>query len=32
MGGLTDHTFKLIPMVEAGTKGLWPWEGEHGEE
>lgn len=26
MGGLTDHTFGLIPLLEAGTKGAWPWE------
>ena len=26
LGGLTDHTFKLIPMLEAGESGKWPWE------
>ena len=26
LGGLTDHTFKLIPMLEAGETGKWPWE------
>ena len=25
MGGLTDHTFKLIPLIEAGQAGRWPW-------
>jgi len=25
MGGLTDHTFRLIPMIEAGRTGTWPW-------
>lgn len=26
LGGLTDHTFKMIPMLEAGETGQWPWE------
>ncbi|HEY6020473.1 MAG TPA: TROVE domain-containing protein [Candidatus Paceibacterota bacterium] len=26
LGGLTDHTFKMIPMLEAGESGRWPWE------
>jgi hypothetical protein len=26
LGGLTDHTFKTIPMVEAGLAAGWPWE------
>jgi len=26
LGGLTDHTFKLITMLEAGNSGKWPWE------
>lgn len=26
LGGLTDHTFKMIPMIEAGTTAGWPWE------
>jgi hypothetical protein len=26
LGGLTDHTFKLITMLEAGDSGKWPWE------
>ncbi len=25
MGGLTDHTFRLIPTLEAGQTGTWPW-------
>lgn len=25
LGGLTDHTFRLIPMLEAGHAGAWPW-------
>lgn len=27
LGGLTDHTFKLIPLIESGAAGKWPWEG-----
>lgn len=26
LGGLTDHTFKMITMLEAGESGRWPWE------
>jgi hypothetical protein len=26
MGGLTDHTFAIIPLVEAGQQAKWPWE------
>jgi len=26
LGGLTDHTFKMITMLEAGESGKWPWE------
>lgn len=26
LGGLTDHTFKMITMLEAGDSGKWPWE------
>jgi TROVE domain len=26
MGGLTDHTFGAIPLIEAGVAGVWPWE------
>ncbi|MFD3594311.1 TROVE domain-containing protein [Nocardia sp. NPDC058640] len=25
-GSLTDSTFKLVPLLEAGTDGGWPWE------
>lgn len=24
-GGLTDHAFRLIPLLEAGRSGTWPW-------
>lgn len=24
-GGLTDHAFRLIPLLEAGRDGAWPW-------
>jgi hypothetical protein len=24
-GGLTDHAFRLIPLLEAGKAGSWPW-------
>lgn len=26
LGGLTDSTFKLIPMLEQLGDGVWPWE------
>lgn len=26
LGGLTDHTFKMIKMLEAGESGKWPWQ------
>lgn len=26
LGGLTDQSFKLIPMLEAGHEAGWPWE------
>jgi hypothetical protein len=26
MGGLTDHTFGAIPLMEAGVAEAWPWE------
>jgi hypothetical protein len=26
LGGLSDSTFSLIPQLEAGTQGRWPWE------
>lgn len=25
-GGLTDHTFKMIPLLERGRSASWPWE------
>jgi len=24
-GGLTDATFRMIPLLEAGRNGAWPW-------
>jgi hypothetical protein len=27
LGGLTDHTFRMIPLLEAGRDGAWPWAG-----
>jgi hypothetical protein len=26
LGGLTDQAFRLIPLLEKGSKGLWPWD------
>lgn len=26
LGGLTDKAFVLIPQLEAGVSGLWPWQ------
>ena len=26
LGGLTDATFRLIPVIEAAQTGRWPWE------
>jgi hypothetical protein len=26
LGGLTDATFRLIPIIEAAQTGRWPWE------
>jgi hypothetical protein len=25
MGGLTDSTFRIVPLLEAGRAGNWPW-------
>ncbi|MGW5633962.1 TROVE domain-containing protein [Streptomyces sp. NPDC003832] len=25
-GGLTDHAFRLVPLLEAGRDATWPWE------
>ena len=24
-GGLTDHAFRMIPLLESGRDGAWPW-------
>lgn len=26
LGGLTDATFRLVPVIEAAQTGRWPWE------
>lgn len=26
LGGLTDASFRLIPLLEAGRSGRWPWQ------
>lgn len=26
LGGLSDSTFRMIPMLEAGVNGRWPWD------
>lgn len=26
LGGLTDKAFALIPLLEAGAQGAWPWQ------
>jgi hypothetical protein len=26
LGGLTDATFRLVPVIEAAQTGVWPWE------
>jgi hypothetical protein len=31
LGGLTDATFRLIPRIEAGLAGSWPWLTEPAE-
>jgi hypothetical protein len=28
LGGLTDHMFSVIPTIESGGTGGWPWETE----
>jgi hypothetical protein len=25
LGGLTDATFKMVPLIEAGQTASWPW-------
>lgn len=32
LGGLTDRTFAMIPLVEAGQRAQWPWEMERDDE
>lgn len=27
-GGLTDQAFRMIPLLEAGRDGAWPWMGD----
>jgi hypothetical protein len=27
LGGMGDHTFKMIPLLESGHNGSWPWNG-----
>jgi len=29
MGGLTDATFKMVPLIEAGRNATWPWLAEN---
>jgi hypothetical protein len=26
MGGLTDASFRTIPLLESGSSARWPWE------
>jgi hypothetical protein len=26
LGGLSDKAFTLIPLIEAGSQGGWPWQ------
>ncbi|MFI0257763.1 TROVE domain-containing protein [Streptomyces sp. NPDC017056] len=28
-GGLTDHAFRMVPLLEAGRDARWPWHGSH---
>lgn len=30
LGGLTDQAFKLIPLLEEGSTGVWPWQAGQG--
>jgi hypothetical protein len=25
-GGLTDAGFRMIPLLESGAQGTWPWQ------
>lgn len=27
-GGLTDHAFRMVPLLEAGRDASWPWENQ----
>ncbi|MFD0851732.1 TROVE domain-containing protein, partial [Actinomadura adrarensis] len=27
LGGMTDQTFRMIPLLESGRNASWPWEG-----
>ena len=29
-GGLSDAAFRMIPLIENGEQGRWPWEAPHG--
>lgn len=26
LGGLTDSSFRMIPLIESGANGTWPWD------
>jgi hypothetical protein len=30
LGGLTDQAFKMIPLLEGGSRGAWPWQVSQG--
>lgn len=32
LAGLTDGTFKMVPILESRSKGRWPWEIEASEQ
>ena len=29
LGGLTDSAFRLVPLLEGGAAGVWPWQLDH---
>jgi hypothetical protein len=31
LGGLTDSAFRLIPLLESGAEGVWPWQITQGD-
>lgn len=31
LGGLTDSAFRLIPLLESGSAGVWPWQIRQGD-